>query len=250
MEGEDSRLFKCRRCGVRVRICRSCDHGNVYCAKGCSEEGRRESVGRAGRKHQKSDKGRIAHKVRQQKYLERKEQKMTHQGSHSQEVDTNFYQAAKDEAEASHEKPGNEAEKASKCEAAVVSGASAVVCVFREALEATAGEEEKGMVDANFHQTGGDEVRTNNWNAGAEGEEAGKGEAAVAYSSLPEAAMVYRASAAAFFKVPETTTGKDEDEAVYCDFCGCACRPGNRTGWLWRLHAERGERRGGRHLYS
>lgn len=38
------RLYNCQRCGLQVRICRRCDHGNIYCAGECSRIRRRQSV--------------------------------------------------------------------------------------------------------------------------------------------------------------------------------------------------------------
>jgi late competence protein required for DNA uptake (superfamily II DNA/RNA helicase) len=38
------RLYNCERCGVQVRICQRCDHGNVYCAGECAGIRRRESL--------------------------------------------------------------------------------------------------------------------------------------------------------------------------------------------------------------
>ncbi|HFX6065141.1 TPA: hypothetical protein ACIE75_005504, partial [Klebsiella pneumoniae] len=74
-----TRFFQCARCGAEVLICRSCDHGQIYCAGGCSEEARRSSVKQAGRRYQSSRQGRFAHAERSRRYRERK--KVTHQGS-------------------------------------------------------------------------------------------------------------------------------------------------------------------------
>jgi predicted nucleic acid-binding Zn ribbon protein len=46
------RLYNCQRCGVQVRICRRCDHGNIYCAQECSRIRRRECLRRAGARYQ------------------------------------------------------------------------------------------------------------------------------------------------------------------------------------------------------
>lgn len=75
------RSFTCRRCQLDVTICSHCDHGNVYCNKGCADLARRDSGRRASRKYQGKEKGKRAHAARQQAYLMRREEKMTHQGS-------------------------------------------------------------------------------------------------------------------------------------------------------------------------
>jgi hypothetical protein len=48
------RLYNCERCGIQVRICQRCDHGNVYCAGECAGIRRRESLKRAQRRYQRS----------------------------------------------------------------------------------------------------------------------------------------------------------------------------------------------------
>lgn len=96
MEGEDCRVFHCDRCGTEVRICRRCDRGNVYCAKGCAAEGRRKSLRCAGKKNQNTERGRSLHAARQQRYLERK---MTHQGSDNKEAAANCEAMTTDQEE-------------------------------------------------------------------------------------------------------------------------------------------------------
>lgn len=77
------RLYNCRRCRHQVQLCRRCDRGNRYCQRGCANEARVESLRRAGRRYQQSDRGRANHAARQQRYLEREAEKMTHHGSAS-----------------------------------------------------------------------------------------------------------------------------------------------------------------------
>ena len=74
---ETHRLFSCCRCRAPVRICQKCDHGNRYCRK-CAPLARQDSLRRAGAKYQQTERGRINHAARQQRYLE---YKMTHHGS-------------------------------------------------------------------------------------------------------------------------------------------------------------------------
>ena len=74
------RLFVCARCRVQVLICSRCDHGQIYCAGGCSQLSRRASVCEAGRRYQRTRKGRFAHAERSRRYRQRR-QNVTHQGS-------------------------------------------------------------------------------------------------------------------------------------------------------------------------
>jgi hypothetical protein len=78
------RLYNCERCGVQVRICQRCDHGNVYCAGGCAAIRRGESLKRAQRRYQRSRRGARRHAARQRRWRERQRQehyKVTHHGS-------------------------------------------------------------------------------------------------------------------------------------------------------------------------
>ena len=78
------RLYNCERCGIQVRICQRCDHGNVYCAGECAGIRRRESLKRAQRRYQRSRRGAWRHAARQRRWRERQRQKrykVTHHGS-------------------------------------------------------------------------------------------------------------------------------------------------------------------------
>lgn len=78
---EDSyRLFNCGRCRKQTKICPRCDRGQIYCEKSCSEASRREKQREAGRRYQRSRRGRFKHAARQQRYRERQAEKVTHQG--------------------------------------------------------------------------------------------------------------------------------------------------------------------------
>jgi hypothetical protein len=74
------RLYSCHRCGVQVRICQRCDHGNIYCGRKCSAIRRRESLRRAGARYQSTRRGAARHAARQRGYRVRQKQKVTHQG--------------------------------------------------------------------------------------------------------------------------------------------------------------------------
>jgi hypothetical protein len=75
------RLYNCARCAVQVRICRRCDHGNVYCAAACARIRRRECTRRASARYQRTGRGARRHAARQRAYRARVCSKVTHQGS-------------------------------------------------------------------------------------------------------------------------------------------------------------------------
>ena len=76
-----ARLFNCARCRCQVVICSHCDRGNIYCGKRCAQAARRQSRREAGRRYQKTRRGRFAHAERQRRYRRRRRAKVTHQGS-------------------------------------------------------------------------------------------------------------------------------------------------------------------------
>lgn len=85
---DDARLFLCARCQCQVRICTRCDRGQQYCGASCSAACRAESLRAAGRRYQRSRRGRHCHAERQQRYRERCResaltQEVTHHGSAS-----------------------------------------------------------------------------------------------------------------------------------------------------------------------
>ncbi len=85
---DSPRQFVCARpaCRALVRLCRRCDRGNIYCSRACAREARRESLHRAGARYQRSERGRQNRNARQQRWLDRRAEKMTHQGSHKPAV--------------------------------------------------------------------------------------------------------------------------------------------------------------------
>ena len=76
-----ARLYHCTRCHCQVFICRRCDRGNVYCAGGCAEHARKASLHRAGSRYRCTRQGRLTNASRQQRFRDRQQQKVTHQGS-------------------------------------------------------------------------------------------------------------------------------------------------------------------------
>ena len=75
------RLYNCARCGIQVRICSDCDHGNQYCAGDCAQIRRHESLCRAGVRYQLGFRGASMHAARQSAWRARRTQIVTHQGS-------------------------------------------------------------------------------------------------------------------------------------------------------------------------
>jgi hypothetical protein len=75
-----ARLFHCARCRAQVLICSRCDRGNLYCGPICAQQARRESLRAAGRRYQRSRRGRLCHAERQRRYR-RRPHNVTHQGS-------------------------------------------------------------------------------------------------------------------------------------------------------------------------
>jgi hypothetical protein len=76
---EDCRMFNCGRCHREVVICRRCDRGHRYCPP-CAPRARAEKQRAAGTLYQKTEAGRLNHKVRQEGYRARQAEKVTHQG--------------------------------------------------------------------------------------------------------------------------------------------------------------------------
>jgi hypothetical protein len=75
----DCRRFLCDRCGEPRTICSVCDRGHRYCGEDCRRQARKRSTREAGRRYQRTRRGRRNHARRQAEYMHRRE-KMTHQG--------------------------------------------------------------------------------------------------------------------------------------------------------------------------
>ncbi|WP_175948342.1 hypothetical protein [Burkholderia pyrrocinia] len=79
------RLYLCARCRAQVFICRRCDRGNRYC-RDCAADARRDNVREAGRRYQRTRRGRFAHAARARRYRARRKF-VTHQGSPTSPTD-------------------------------------------------------------------------------------------------------------------------------------------------------------------
>jgi len=92
------RIFNCARCYTQVKICSKCDRGNIYCASKCAGDARKESMKNAGKRYQTTQKGKMAHALRQKRYITRKlnKEKMTHHGSFEDCPDVLLVPEAKD----------------------------------------------------------------------------------------------------------------------------------------------------------
>ena len=77
---EAFRVYACARCQSSAQICSKCDRGQRYCSKECSSMARRTTQRAAGRRYQRTLKGRLSHRSRQHRYRLRLAQ-VTHQGS-------------------------------------------------------------------------------------------------------------------------------------------------------------------------
>jgi hypothetical protein len=76
-----SRLYFCSCCHAPVIICSRCDRGQRYCTGECRHQARSTSIKRATKKYQSTRAGRFNNAARQQRFRERRLQKVTHQGS-------------------------------------------------------------------------------------------------------------------------------------------------------------------------
>ena len=66
-----ARLYNCARCHCQVIICSYCDRGNIYCDKSCADLARKTSLRKAGKRYQRSYRGRLKHAERQRHYRAR-----------------------------------------------------------------------------------------------------------------------------------------------------------------------------------
>ena len=55
-----ARLFNCARCHCQVVLCSHCDRGQIYCGRSCAQAARRHATHAAGRRYQRSRRGRFA----------------------------------------------------------------------------------------------------------------------------------------------------------------------------------------------
>lgn len=76
-----ARLFNCLYCHRQVKICSACDRGNIYCGPQCSRQARQSAMLKAGQRYQNTLRGKLKHALRQKRYRERQNQKVTHQSS-------------------------------------------------------------------------------------------------------------------------------------------------------------------------
>jgi hypothetical protein len=79
---QSARLFNCALCLLQVTICSDCDRGNIYCGSTCSQFARADNHRIADKKYQKTFRGKQKHAERQRRYRQRKQIKVTDQGSH------------------------------------------------------------------------------------------------------------------------------------------------------------------------
>jgi len=81
------RLFVCVWCGCEVVVCSCCDRGQVYCDGDCARQARRQTLHGAGRRWQRTRRGRRMHAARMARYRARQREIVTHHGSPLPAVD-------------------------------------------------------------------------------------------------------------------------------------------------------------------
>ena len=106
-----ARLFNCARCNRQVFICRTCDRGHRYCGQSCSGSARQESLRAAGRRYQRSRRGRFINARRQRRYRSYRH-KVTHQGSTDSSPDDSLCSESRVIAAQYSHKPGIKAQEA------------------------------------------------------------------------------------------------------------------------------------------
>jgi len=72
-----SRLFYCTYCHTQCVICSPCDYGQMYCSTDCSQSARKKSCNEAEKRYQQTQKGKLKHALRQQRYRERQSKIVT-----------------------------------------------------------------------------------------------------------------------------------------------------------------------------
>lgn len=75
-----ARLYHCARCHCQVILCRACDRGHIYCANGCAQHARKDSLRRAGARYRSTWRGRLNNAARQRRFRAR-QRNVTHHGS-------------------------------------------------------------------------------------------------------------------------------------------------------------------------
>lgn len=75
------RPFECANCRQQIDVCGPCDGGKKYCSPTCTAAGRRRSIQRAGKRYQRTRKGRRKNALRQRRYRARRPARVTHQSS-------------------------------------------------------------------------------------------------------------------------------------------------------------------------
>jgi hypothetical protein len=79
-EPDSGRLFLCAGCRSQAIICSCCDRGQIYCNHGCASRARQRTLRAAGRRYERSQRGRQMHAARMGRYRARREI-VTHHGS-------------------------------------------------------------------------------------------------------------------------------------------------------------------------
>lgn len=136
------RVYGCRRCTAEVYVCRRCDHGQVYCAGGCSRICRRESLRRAGARYQRTRRGARHHAARQLRWRQRRIQQslssseVTHHGCSTTSARCTVSAAQKtEEPRRGHAHENNSSDSEDGCPAQAAVGTSTARCDFCQARD-------------------------------------------------------------------------------------------------------------------
>jgi len=70
-----------RQCRALFFLCSHCDRGQRYCSATCRDQARRQQRRCANQRHQQSPEGRLDHRDRQRQYRQRRQTRVTDQGS-------------------------------------------------------------------------------------------------------------------------------------------------------------------------
>ena len=73
---ESLRLFQCARCLRQVKICTSCDRGNIYCGPACARLARKAARCAASKRYQRTSRGKENHARCQKRYREKQRVKI------------------------------------------------------------------------------------------------------------------------------------------------------------------------------
>ena len=78
---QSSRIYSCTFCLKQVVICSHCDRGNIYCGPICAGTARQKYCKTSNKRYQQTQQGKFNNALRQKRFRERKNKKVTDHGS-------------------------------------------------------------------------------------------------------------------------------------------------------------------------